>query len=71
MMEALGFSRIHNAMGSIGDAVTRARTEARDVLVEVEVETLDQLEAALDSSADRVMLDNFSLDRLRALESPP
>jgi len=35
------------------------------VLVEVEVETLQELREALDAKADRIMLDNFTLDDLR------
>jgi len=54
-----------NAMGSIEAAIASARAEAGKVLIEVEVETLDQLRLALDSSADRVMLDNFPLQAMR------
>jgi nicotinate-nucleotide pyrophosphorylase (carboxylating) len=35
------------------------------VLVEVEVETLEELREALDAGASRILLDNFSLDELR------
>lgn len=51
------------AAGSIARAVTAAR--ASGVMVEVEVETLDELREALEAGADRVLLDNFELDRLR------
>ncbi|MBD3816569.1 MAG: nicotinate-nucleotide diphosphorylase, partial [Halothiobacillus sp.] len=37
-----------------------------DVPLEVEVETLDQLEEALAAGVDRILLDNFDLDGLRA-----
>jgi nicotinate-nucleotide pyrophosphorylase (carboxylating) len=53
------------AIGSIETAIARARATAGDKLVEVEVETLDQVERALRSAADRLLLDNFSLDMLR------
>jgi len=32
----------------------------------VEVENLDQLQQAIDAKADRVLLDNFSIDMMRA-----
>jgi nicotinate-nucleotide pyrophosphorylase (carboxylating) len=54
------------AVGGVGEAVRRARRSAPHVLkVEVEVETLDQLEEALEAGADIILLDNFSLDALR------
>ncbi len=43
------------------DAAARA-----GVLVEIEVENLEQLEAALGTSVSRILLDNFPLERLRA-----
>jgi nicotinate-nucleotide pyrophosphorylase (carboxylating) len=54
------------ALGSIEAAVAKARATAGTKLVEVEVETLDQVETALRSAADRLLLDNFSLEMLRA-----
>ncbi len=48
------------ACGGIGQAVAQARTIAADKLVEVEVESLDELDQALAAKADVVMLDNFS-----------
>ncbi len=53
------------AAGSIAQAVAQARTQNSDVLLEVEVETLAELEQALQAGADRVLLDNFNLDQLR------
>jgi len=47
------------AAGSIAKAVRSAR-EITDVLVEVEVETLDEYQQALAAKPDRIMLDNFS-----------
>jgi nicotinate-nucleotide pyrophosphorylase (carboxylating) len=49
------------AVGGIGAAVARARAHAPSVPLEVEVETLAQLAEALDTDADVIMLDNFSL----------
>jgi nicotinate-nucleotide pyrophosphorylase (carboxylating) len=55
------------AAGSIAAAVAAARAPAaRGVMVEVEVETLDELRQALDAGADMALLDEFSLDDLRA-----
>jgi nicotinate-nucleotide pyrophosphorylase (carboxylating) len=53
------------AGGGLAEAVRRARANSPNALVEVEVETLEQLETALDSHADRIMLDDFSFDDLR------
>jgi nicotinate-nucleotide pyrophosphorylase (carboxylating) len=53
------------AVGSIELAVSRARAKAPSLLLEVEVENLGQLRAALDTTADRIMLDNFELPQLR------
>lgn len=51
--------------GSITEALRRAQAAAADVLVEVEVETLDELREALDAGAERILLDNFSIADLR------
>jgi len=53
------------AAGSISAAIRIARV-LTPVPVEVEVETLEQLQEALAAEPDRIMLDNFSLDDLRA-----
>ncbi len=54
------------AAGSIAEAVAAARTAGTGVPVEVEVETLDELREALDAGADMALLDEFSLEQLRA-----
>jgi nicotinate-nucleotide pyrophosphorylase (carboxylating) len=54
------------AAGSITAAVTTARNLHPDIAAEVEVENLDQLREALGAGAERVLLDNFSIDELRA-----
>lgn len=52
--------------GDVAEAVRRARAFAGHLMkVEVEVDGLDQLEAALAEGPDVVMLDNFSLGDLR------
>ncbi|CNH84765.1 carboxylating nicotinate-nucleotide diphosphorylase [Yersinia pekkanenii] len=53
------------AAGSIKEAVTKALCIRSDVPVEVEVESLDELQQALDASADIIMLDNFSIPMMR------
>jgi len=53
------------ACGGIAEAVIRAKEIAPDKLVEVEVETLDELKQALDAGVDVVMLDNFTQDMYR------
>lgn len=52
------------AAGSISAAISTARRAATGKLIEVEVETAEELRQALDAGADRIMLDNFSLEQL-------
>lgn len=52
--------------GSIRAALAAAETVGVGVMVEIEVESLDELREALAAGAGRVLLDNFSLERLRA-----
>lgn len=55
------------AVGSAAEAVARARAHvAPDVRVEVEIETLADLEAVIEAGADVVLLDNMAPDELRA-----
>ena len=54
-----------SAAGSIAKAVAAARDVAPDKPVEVEVENEAELEQALTAGADRIMLDNFTLEALR------
>ena len=54
-----------NACGGITKAIENARTLHPDRKVEVEVETLEQLNEALSAKADIVLLDNFTLEMLR------
>ncbi len=54
------------AAGGIRPAVARARELAHHLLrVEVEVETLEQVDEALEAGADLLLLDNMDLDTLR------
>lgn len=52
------------AAGSIRAAAHKARRRYPELLLEVEVEDLDQLEEAFEAGAQRVLLDNFPLERL-------
>ncbi|MDD5228684.1 MAG: carboxylating nicotinate-nucleotide diphosphorylase [Methylococcales bacterium] len=52
------------AAGSIANAVHIAR-EQSDMPIEVEVENFAELEQALNTKPNRIMLDNFTLDDLR------
>ena len=54
-----------NACGSIEASIAAARALAPGKPVEVEVETLDELDEALAARADVVMLDNFPLDEMK------
>lgn len=54
------------SVGSIKAAVNTARKHHGDsIMIEVEVETIDELEQALSAGAKRIMLDNFEIDELR------
>ncbi|HQS03254.1 MAG: nicotinate-nucleotide diphosphorylase (carboxylating) [Halothiobacillus sp. 24-54-40] len=54
------------AAGSISAAVNQSRSMNADIPLEVEVETLAQLEEALSVGVTRILLDNFDLNGLRA-----
>jgi len=53
------------AAGSVGAALRRAQALDAGVGIQVEVETLAQLQEALDHGAASVLLDNFGLDDMR------
>lgn len=52
------------ACGSIAQAVEEARFYNPEILIEVEVESIDELNQALTANADRALLDNFSNELL-------
>ena len=52
------------ACGSVAHAISLARQTNKHLLVEIEVETLDELHQALKAHPDRILLDNFSLEML-------
>ncbi|EKN5997556.1 carboxylating nicotinate-nucleotide diphosphorylase [Yersinia enterocolitica] len=53
------------AASSIKEAVAKAFWIHADVPVEVEVESLDELQQALEAGADIIMLDNFTIPMMR------
>ncbi len=53
------------AAGSIATAVAAAQQLAPGRAIEIEVESLDELQAALNTAADIILLDNFSLSQLK------
>ena len=54
------------AAGSLGGAIRAARSHAPGMTIEVEVESLTELEEALAAAPDIVLLDDFTLPDLRA-----
>jgi nicotinate-nucleotide pyrophosphorylase (carboxylating) len=54
------------AAGSLTGAIEAARRNASGITVEVEVETLGELQEALSARPDIIMLDEFSLEDMRA-----
>ncbi len=53
------------AAGSVREAVHRVRARYRDIRIEVEVKTLDELHEALEVKPDRILLDNMDLNKLK------
>jgi nicotinate-nucleotide pyrophosphorylase (carboxylating) len=54
------------AAGGVGEAVARARDAAHHLVnIEVEVQTLDEVEEAIESGADIILLDNMTLGDVR------
>jgi nicotinate-nucleotide pyrophosphorylase (carboxylating) len=54
------------AAGGIGAAVARVRAASISLPIEIEVTNLTQLDEALALGVDRIMLDNMSLEQMRA-----
>jgi len=53
------------ACGTIQKAVDEARFRNPEMPIEVEVESIGELQEALDAKADRILLDNFTVQQLR------
>lgn len=52
------------AAGGIPQAVSAARFNSPELMIEVEVENMVELQQALDTNVNRIMLDNFNLQQL-------
>lgn len=52
--------------GSLAEAVRRARAAHTDLPIEVETRTLAEVQSALDAGVERILLDNMTLDEMRA-----
>jgi nicotinate-nucleotide pyrophosphorylase (carboxylating) len=52
--------------GGVANAIARARAYRPGLPVEIEAETLVQVDEALAAAADRILVDNMSTDRIRA-----
>ena len=53
------------ACGGINNAVAQAKLNHADKSIEVEVESFDELEQAINAGADIIMLDNFNPEQIR------
>lgn len=54
------------AAGSVSEAINRVKKAAPGALIEVEVDTLEQLKEALECSVEIVLLDNMSIEQTKA-----
>ena len=54
------------AAGSVSEAINRVKRAAPGALIEVEVDTLEQLKEALECSVEIVLLDNMSIEQTKA-----
>ena len=54
------------AAGSVSEAINRDKKAAPGALIEVEVDTLEQLKEALQCSVEIVLLDNMSIEQTKA-----
>jgi len=66
------------AAGGIALAVAAARSSYPDLIVEVEARSIDEVASAVGAGADRIMLDNMTLEQMRdaitlarSVDSPP
>jgi nicotinate-nucleotide pyrophosphorylase (carboxylating) len=67
LYDAILIKENHAALaGGVGAAVRRARQEAPGLPLEVEARTLAEVDEALAAGAPRILLDNMSVEQLRA-----
>jgi nicotinate-nucleotide pyrophosphorylase (carboxylating) len=66
LFDAILVKENHSAMaGGVGEATRRALSASNGLPVEVECATLDEVRAALEAGAPRILLDNMATDELR------
>lgn len=53
------------ALGSITKAINFVKTQNKNLLIEIEVETIEEFKEALAAKPDRIMLDNFSFSMIK------
>src|SRR5205085_4399606 len=67
LFDAILIKENHAALaGGVGEAVRRARAQAPELPLEVECRTLDEVDEALEAGANRILLDNMTVEQLRA-----
>ena len=67
LYDAVLIKENHAALaGGVGGAVRKARARDPDLLVEAECRTLDEVDEALAAGAPRILLDNMTVEQLRA-----
>ena len=67
LFDAVLIKENHAAIaGGVGAAVRRVRERGSQVLIEVECSTIAEVDEALAAGAPRILLDNMTLDQLRA-----
>lgn len=67
LYDAILIKENHIAMaGGVAEAVSACREMDPGPGIEIEAETLEQVEQAIEAGADRILLDNMGLDGLRA-----
>jgi nicotinate-nucleotide pyrophosphorylase (carboxylating) len=51
--------------GGVAEAVRRMRAAGRPLAIEIEAQSLEQVDQALDVGVDVIMLDNLSIEQIR------
>lgn len=66
LFDAVLIKENHIAMaGGVRRAVESCRQGSPDLMIEIEAETLDEVAEAIDSGADRILLDNMGVEELK------
>ncbi|VAW61286.1 Quinolinate phosphoribosyltransferase [decarboxylating] [hydrothermal vent metagenome] len=53
------------ASGGIQQAINAARINSPELMIEIEVESIEEMELAITANVERILLDNFNLDTLK------